>query len=194
MLELLKVQILFQCRTVVVEHDRLQRTLVARDVHHETGFDAWKQRDQARIRAFFEAPAFFEPWCAIQAMLTAAANAKKGLWGVAGNTKAAAEREPLRQALAVPDESPLKNVDHRNRWDHFDEKIDHWWKHSRAKNYVDMSFVDQKVPESAGMADEDTFRAYSRVTGEVVFWGDRFNLHELAHEAERIATNAPPGF
>jgi len=55
---------------------------------------------------------------ALQGILVAAANLSKLLWGSAG--RKAVERTRLRDSLGVPDDSPLKDPELRNDFEHFD--------------------------------------------------------------------------
>ena len=60
----------------------------------------------------------------IQNLLNAAANVSKALWGQKG--KYAEIRKPLRDSIGVSDESPLRNVNMRNNFEHFAERLDRW--------------------------------------------------------------------
>jgi hypothetical protein len=63
---------------------------------------------------------------AIQNLLNAAANISKACWGTKG--KLSVEREPLRDSIGVTDASPLQEVNMRNNFEHFDERLDRWWR------------------------------------------------------------------
>ena len=119
-------------------------------------------------------------WFAIQNMLNAVGNISKALWGQGGGRSA--ERKPLRDSIGVTDMSPLRLPDMRNHFEHFDDRLDHWWDTSRRHNYVDLN-VGLAV---GGVEDDDTFRNYFPQTGEVVFWGERFDLRLIAEEVQRI--------
>jgi hypothetical protein len=121
-------------------------------------------------------------WMAIQNILTAAANVSKALWGQGGTLADA--RKPLRDSLQVDDESPLRNVVMRNHFEHFDERLDRWWETSEHRNHLDMSIVPPGAIE--GLADIDMFRVFDPTTGDIVFWGQRFNVGEIVQEAGRL--------
>lgn len=121
-------------------------------------------------------------WIAIQNMLNVAANVSKTLWGQGG--KLAEQREPLRASLQVDDTSPLRDVVMRNHFEHYDERLNHWWEDSDAHNYLDMSVMPAGAVQ--GMADGDMFRMFDPPTGDIVFWGQRFNVTALANEASRL--------
>ena len=121
-------------------------------------------------------------WIAIQNLLGAAANISKALWGSGG--MATEDREPLRTSLEVDDSSPLRNVAMRNHFEHFDERLERWWKTSEAHNHLDLSVMPPGAVE--GLADLDMFRVFDPTSSELVFWGQRFNLQEIAAEATRL--------
>ncbi|MCA1704717.1 MAG: hypothetical protein LC808_16215 [Actinobacteria bacterium] len=123
-------------------------------------------------------------WFPIQALLTAAANISKTLWGQ--NEQLAAQREPLRTALNVTDTSPLRTRLVRNRFDHYDETVDEWWRSSQGHNHVDLSFGDWGSSSVQGIAPQEIFRTFDPSTGDVVFWGQRYNIPEVVAEVERI--------
>jgi hypothetical protein len=120
-------------------------------------------------------------YIAIQNLLTAAANLSKALWGSGG--KHAAEREPLRRSINVGDDSPLRHVLMRNHFEHFDERLDKWWRESEHHNQVDMN-LGRVVFRDA--AEIDTFRNFDPSTGELTFWGEPFNTRAIVAEARRI--------
>lgn len=122
-------------------------------------------------------------WCAIQNMLNAAANISKALWGQGG--KLAAERKELRDSIEVLDDSPLRSVTMRNIFEHFDERLDKWWKESKGHSLADFNFGDPH--EHIQRFDEiDIFRNFLPRTGELIFWSQRFDLQAIANEIERI--------
>ena len=121
-------------------------------------------------------------WIAIQNILTAAANVSKALWGSKG--KRTDKRASLRESLQVDDSSPLRDVVMRNHFEHYDERLDTWWRESEAHNHFDISVMPPSAME--GLADIDMFRVFDPTTGDVVFWGERFNIKAIATEAGRL--------
>lgn len=87
-------------------------------------------------------------WYSMQAFLSAVANISKLLWG-SGTTddqrRAAEEhRRPLRQSLAVSEDSPLKSRAFRNHFDHFDERLEKQfadWVRQGCKGGISDTFV-----------------------------------------------------
>jgi hypothetical protein len=125
-----------------------------------------------------------QTWASIQNLLTGAANISKALWGQ-GN-KYATEREPLRASIQVDDTSPLKPVVMRNHFEHFDEKLDDWWRDSPGHNFVDQIVGPPNTVVVRPQVDIDIFRRFDPGTGALMFWGKEFNLLEVVAEVERI--------
>lgn len=73
----------------------------------------------------------------IQALLTASANVSKALWGQ--EPKQRNERKPLRDSLGIDDTSPFMARGMRNKFDHFDERLDEWWAKSEHHQFIDMN-------------------------------------------------------
>lgn len=119
---------------------------------------------------------------AVQNLLNAAANISKALWGSGG--RLATDRQPMRDSIGISDSSPLREVTMRNHFEHFDERIDWWWANSVRHNYVDLSVGPSGVV--SGVDDSDRFRWFDPTTGDVIFWGQSFNLKALIEEVQRI--------
>ncbi len=69
----------------------------------------------------------------------------------------------------------------RNHFEHYDERLDDWWKTSEAHNHADMN-----IGTITGLDPKDSFRALDPKTMEAIFWGERFDLRSIVAEAERI--------
>jgi hypothetical protein len=90
----------------------------------------------------------------------------------------------LRESLDVDDTAIFRDVAMRNNFEHYDERPDKWWKTSEHHNHLDMSaFASGDV---AGLAEIDMFRVFDSSTGDVVFWGQRFNLNELVQAVSNL--------
>jgi hypothetical protein len=118
----------------------------------------------------------------IQNLLIAAANISKALWGT--NGKRSLERKELRDSIGVTNASPLHKVNMRNNFEHFDERLDRWWKDSPRHNHVDLNIM----PRSAigGVDDNDVFRMFDPTTTDLIFWSERFNIQAIVNEIQRI--------
>jgi hypothetical protein len=119
---------------------------------------------------------------ALQNLLNAAANVSKALWGQGG--KFTAERKDLRDSIGVTDASPLRSVTMRNNFEHFDERLDKWWRDSKAHHNFDLSIG----PPSgiAGVDHIDLFRRFDPATTDLWFWNQDFNTQEIINEVQRI--------
>lgn len=118
---------------------------------------------------------------ALQNLLNAAANISKALWGAGG--KFAEVRKPLRDSIDVNDDLPLRNVTMRNNFEHFDERLDRWWKDLRNHGVVDLIVGTNMLWRH----DEiDRFRLFDPATGQLSFWGQEFNVQALVAEVRRI--------
>lgn len=118
----------------------------------------------------------------VQNLLNAAANIAKALWGERG--KMSAQRKELRDSIGVGDDSPLHEVDMRNNFEHFDERLDRWWNESTDHNYV--GFVIGPRSAISGMDEKDILRHFDPATTNVIFWSQRFNIQAIITEIERI--------
>jgi len=121
-------------------------------------------------------------WVSIQNLVTGSANISKALWGQ-GHRYAKA-RERLRASLDVQDDSPLSDVSMRNHFEHYDERLDHWWATSANRNHLDRLIGPPSAV--AGFTDEEMFRVFDPTTSDLVFWGQRFNVQAVVTEVERI--------
>jgi len=127
-------------------------------------------------------------WIGCQMFVVGAGNVSKALWGDGRHREAMAPgRQPLRDSLGVTDASALYQVAMRNHFEHFDERLDRWWRESPTRNYLDRMIG----PPSAvgGLTEIEMFRIYdpSPPTGpRIVFWGESFDLQPIASECERI--------
>jgi len=119
---------------------------------------------------------------ALQNFLNSGANISKALWGQAGSHSD--ERKQLRDSIGVDDTSPLRKVTMRNNFEHFDERLDKWWKESIAHNHIDLIIGPKNT--IAGPAEMDKFRHFDPTTGDMVFWGQEFNLKQILEEVQKV--------
>lgn len=129
-----------------------------------------------------------ETWMHLQTMLVASANLSKMFWGSSG--KKEAERERLREAFQVKDDSPLRDPDLRNDFEHFDTRLETWFGESEHHNYVGRNIG----PPSAitGVDTAERFQQFDPDTGVVAFWEHSVSLKDLIVEAARIHQMIPP--
>jgi hypothetical protein len=121
-------------------------------------------------------------WVGCQMFLVGAGNLSKLFWGRKGKLRE--QRRPLRESLGVADDSPLRDVDMRNNFEHFDERIDRWWRESPRHNNLDRMVGSPNMV--SGLDNIDRFRVFDPSTGCIIFWGETFALQPIATEVERI--------
>jgi hypothetical protein len=122
---------------------------------------------------------------AIEGLLNAAANLSKTFWGAKG--KLSTQRKPLRDSIGLSDSSPLQDVDMRNNFQHFDERLDRWWAESEKHNFIDMNLGDMNEGLDFPTAgDIDKFRNYTPDTGELWFWGELYDVKAIVAEVKAI--------
>jgi hypothetical protein len=124
-----------------------------------------------------------EAFYGIQNLLNAAANIRKTLWG--SSDKTALDRKPVRESLDTDEHSILftRSVI-RNHTEHFDERIDKWWRESTSKNFLDSNVGPRRL--IIGFEEIDIFRWFDPTTGEASFWGDTLSLRDLVSEIKRL--------
>jgi hypothetical protein len=120
---------------------------------------------------------------ALQNLLNAGANISKALWGAGG--KFADQRKPLRDSIGIDDSSPLREVTMRNNFEHFDERLDRWWKESKHHNHMDL-IIGPAATTIVGHEETDKFRHFDPTTCNMVFWGQEFNLQTIVTEVQKI--------
>jgi hypothetical protein len=120
----------------------------------------------------------------IQSLLTACGNVSKLLWGSSAGV-ARDERAMLRASLGVSDQSILLGRNMRNNFEHFDERIDKWWKGSVHHTFVDMNLG----PFNLYARDKDetlVFRGFDPSYKTLMFWGEKVQLQSIISEIERL--------
>ena len=118
----------------------------------------------------------------IQNCLNAAANISKAFWGQGG--RFAEQRKALRDSVGVSDDSALRYVVMRNNFEHFDERLDRWWKESKRHNYSDLNIMPADA--IAGIDETDSFRNFDPKSTDLSFWGQTFNLQDLINAVRTI--------
>lgn len=124
----------------------------------------------------------------IQNFLNAAGNISKACWGNYSD-EAIADRAELRESLGLTDDHVLgqpRTV--RNHLEHFDERLDRWWRESEHHTFVDTNIG----PEGAVVTARPTyqFRNFDPVSGIFKFWDDRIDLAAVARAIEELLRRA----
>jgi hypothetical protein len=124
-------------------------------------------------------------WIGCQMFVVGAGNTSKALWGDGRDrAKTSVRRQPLRESLEVKDDSPLYDLSMRNNFEHYDERIDRWWKESPSHNHLDRMIGSPNIV--SGLTDIDRFRVYDPGGLSIVFWGQTWELQPIANECERV--------
>ncbi len=129
-----------------------------------------------------------EVWCSIQSILVAAGNVSKILWP--SDKKSKARGEKLRKLLNVDKNNLLSNRKFRNHFEHYDDRIEDWFKKTSPKVYSDLAFNPFK--SIFGNFPENHHRAYNQVDRIVTFRGETLNLNEVLNALEEIRLNCRP--
>ena len=128
-------------------------------------------------------------WLGCQMFVVGAGNVSKLLWG-AGPQRAqiAATRVDLRASLQVEDDSPLYSLDLRNHFEHFDERIDRWWRENQSPDGEQPNYVDRAIGPSGAfpVGRTEEFRVYDPSGPSIFFWGERYDLQPIASECVKI--------
>ncbi|MFC7526890.1 hypothetical protein ACFQRK_23235 [Parapedobacter sp. GCM10030251] len=126
-----------------------------------------------------------EVWCSIQSILVAAANVSKILWP---NNKYKLRGERLRQLLKVKKDNLLVDRKFRNNFEHYDERIEEWFKKHSGGVYIDLSMN----PSLRGGSLTYHHRGYNSFNNTVIFRGELLDLSEILNTLEEIFENCKP--
>lgn len=126
-------------------------------------------------------------WAALQAMLVAAANLSKLFWG--SGARSEQEREPLRQSLGVSDTSCLRDPDLRNDFEHFDERLDQWYREGN-RAYIGRNIGPRDSIRLNGLNPHTWFHHYDPDAGVVTFWDHSVSIADLTNEVTAVFTKA----
>ena len=156
LLRLFQEHVLLQCEFIIFAAEDLNVAL--------------KQGDDERV------------FNAIQSLLSSQANISKALWGE-GRRKVK-ERERLRSSIGVDDSSPFHTTDMRDNYDHYDERLERWWRDSKRHIYIGLCIG----PLSAigGVELKDRFRSYDPATKKAYFWDQESDIQALLKEVMRV--------
>lgn len=128
-----------------------------------------------------------EVWCSIQSILVAAGNVSKILWP---SQKYKMRGKMLRTLLSVDDSNPLSDRNFRNHFEHYDERIEDWFKKNLSAVYTD-SIIDPL--ESMRMfKSAKHHRAYDPLTKMLKFRGESLNFADLLSALEEIRHKCRP--
>jgi hypothetical protein len=164
--------------SLLLEHFQHQTYLQCRFV-----LIAAKQLDEAMSQRGGVTDIFYS----LQNLLTSAVNISKALWGT-GDAMAEA-RKPLRESIGISDDSPIKDDQLRqlrNKYEHFDEKLDDWWKQSEQHILLDLIVAPKSAFAIEGAGKKDWFRHYDPKTKCLTFWDQQVDVQAIRDEVTRL--------
>lgn len=113
----------------------------------------------------------------------------KLLWGVSGKHRAS--RQALRRTLDAREDSPLKNRDLRDTFEHFDERLEAFF-----EARPDEPIVDSYVGGFAGISlrnPQSLLRGFDPNSFAATFQGKRYELRPMIAELQRLSERAWEG-
>jgi hypothetical protein len=133
-------------------------------------------------------------WFFVNGLLNSAANISKLLWPATSSKHPLREQrgEALRQSLGVPADSPLKQRNVRNHFEHVDERIETWWDESTNHNIATRTIgpLGALGPLELG----EIFEQFDPSALTVAFQGDKFELQPIADEISALLEAASAAF
>ncbi|MGA2532107.1 MAG: hypothetical protein ABSG19_03625 [Candidatus Aminicenantales bacterium] len=118
----------------------------------------------------------------LQSLLIALGNISKILWPI--KKKNENRGIELRSALNVKDDSPLKNRDLRNLFEHFDEKVDEWFGAAERQG-----FSDRNVGSMEGViipSEKGRLRVFDPETWTLTCLGEEYKLGPVIQAAYEL--------
>ena len=122
-----------------------------------------------------------EVWSSIQSILVAAGNVSKILWP---STEYTERGERLRELLKVDDSNILSDRSLRNHFEHYDDRIEKWFKGKSSAVYSDLAIDPLKSMRRNFPTNHH--RAYDPLTQTLTFRGESFDLAVVIKELKEI--------
>ncbi len=123
-----------------------------------------------------------EVWSSIQSILVAAGNVSKILWPQ--EKKYAVRGKRLRELLKVDDNNMLSDRRLRNHFEHYDDRIEKWFKGKSSAVYSDLAVDPLKSMRRNFPTNHH--RAYDPLTQTLTFRGESFDLAAVLKELKEI--------
>jgi len=123
-----------------------------------------------------------EVWSSIQSILVAAGNVSKILWPQ--EKKYAVRGKRLRELLKVDDNNILSDRSLRNHFEHYDDRIEKWFKGKSSAVYSDLAIDPLKSMRRNFPTNHH--RAYDPLTQTLTFRGESFDLAAVLKELKEI--------
>jgi len=122
-----------------------------------------------------------EVWSSIQSILVAAGNVSKILWP---STEYTERGERLRELLKVDDNNMLSDRSLRNHFEHYDDRIEKWFKGKSSAVYSDLTIDPLKSMRRNFPTNHH--RAYDPLTQTLTFRDESFDLAAVLKELKEI--------
>ena len=123
-----------------------------------------------------------EVWSSIQSILVAAGNVSKILWPQ--EKKYEVRGKGLRELLKVDDNNILSDRSLRNHFEHYDDRIEKWFKGKSSAVYSDLAIDPLKSMRRNFPTNHH--RAYDPLTQTLTFRGESFDLAAVLKELKEI--------
>jgi len=123
-----------------------------------------------------------EVWSSIQSILVAAGNVSKILWPQ--EKKYAVRGKRLRELLKVDDNNILSDRSLRNHFEHYDDRIEKWFKGRSSAVYSDLAIDPLKSMRRNFPTNHH--RAYDPLTQTLAFRDESFDLAAVLKELKEI--------
>jgi hypothetical protein len=126
-------------------------------------------------------------WFAVDAALGAFGNISKVFWPTRSASKATTARcAAMRRTFKIPDGAMLKNRRVRDSLEHFDERLDRWYRTSQRKNFADQIIAPRAA--IVGIDPGDYARHFDPETSIVTIFGDDLDFQALVSEVDALMT------
>ena len=122
-----------------------------------------------------------EVWSSIQSILVAAGNVSKIFWP---QKEYEARGERLRKLLKVTEDNLLSDRKFRNHFEHYDDRIEKWFKGKSSAVYSDLAIDPFK--SIWGNVPTNHHRAYDPLSHTLTFRGESFDLAAVLKELKEI--------
>ncbi|MEQ9405076.1 MAG: hypothetical protein RIM99_15910 [Cyclobacteriaceae bacterium] len=127
-----------------------------------------------------------EVWCSIQSILVASGNVSKILWPT--NNENSSRGVELRKMLNIDDNNILSSRKFRNHFEHYDERIEDWFKKQSSAVYSDLA-MNPDLHNSIGHSYN---RGYNSFDNTLVFRGKVLNLNGVLSSLQEILNKCKP--
>lgn len=124
-------------------------------------------------------------WYHVQSFLNSTANVSKLIWG---SKDTFTSRKELRVSLNVSEDSPLRNRELRNTFEHFDERLEDWFESNESQ-----IFIDSNIGPIGMLTNLDAskyLRNFDTSKNAITYQGKEYKLQPLVDEIVSINETA----